>query len=95
MRRVYLDKRGSEDDPAAWVYYTVLGDDEEDYPLVLQLVAFPDFRQRDVIVATLGGTTRERMLPKMMEIAKTQWGIDPDRSVLIGVIKIEPGEVAY
>jgi len=95
MRRVYLDKKGVESDPAAWVYYTVLGDDAEDYPLVLQLVAFPDWRQRDVMVATLGGTTRERMLPKMMEIAKAQWGIDPERSVLIGFIKIEPGEVAY
>ena len=62
--------------------------------LVLQLVAFPDWRQRDVITATLGGTTKERMLPKLLEIAQDKWGIDPERSLLIGVVKIESAEVA-
>ena len=55
MRHVYLDKRGSENDPASWVYYTVLGADAEDERLVLQLVAFPDWRQRDVIAAISEG----------------------------------------
>lgn len=94
MRRVYLDKKGFDNDPSAWLYYTVLGADQEDEHLVLQLVAFPDWRQRDVIVATLGGTAKERMLPKLMQIAQDKWGIDPVRSELIGVVKIEPEEVA-
>jgi len=94
MRRVYLDKRGSESDPATWMYYTVLGRDEDDAHLVLQLVAFPDWRQRDIIAATLGGISREKMLAKIMEIAKDKWGIDPERSLLIGVVKIESAEVA-
>ena len=94
MRRVYLDKRGSENDAAVWVYYTVLGADTEDEHLVLQLVAFPDWRQRDVIAATLGGASRDLILSKMMDIAKDKWGIDPDRSVLIGFVKIQSAEVA-
>jgi len=94
MRRVYLDKKGFDSDPSAWLYYTVLGADQEDEHLVLQLVGFPDWRQRDVIAATLGVVTRERMLAKMLEIAKDKWGIDPERSVLIGIVKIEPTEVA-
>jgi hypothetical protein len=89
MNLIYLDKRSEDQDTSKWAYYRLKGDTEDCANGDTALVSFPDFKDT-VPVMTIGPNIgRDALYDDMNTMLKWTWGIDRERSILIGIIEHE------
>jgi len=89
---IYLNKRDSIN-TSEWAYYRLSSGGNVGDPIELCLLSWPTFVDIDdvlsvdkAVVINPGDTGFESAYPNNIQVLKNKWGIDHEKSTLIGVI---------